>query len=196
MKKSNKPNISVNKKTGNLQPPKKDATDTCNARRGDTYCKQPAGSGTDHPGEGRCKFHGGCSTGPKKAQFAASEFLNQSILKKFESISSEDPTAPANMDNEINVLRTYFYEHLKKCIDENKNPTVDTIKKYTDALVKVILAKHLIESKVTKEKVPTQIIVMYVNQIVKIIDDCVPDSIIRKVIARRMREVQLADDSG
>lgn len=29
-------------------------------------CKLPAGFGTDHLGEGRCKFHGGASTGPKK----------------------------------------------------------------------------------------------------------------------------------
>ncbi|MEA3401317.1 MAG: HGGxSTG domain-containing protein [Armatimonadota bacterium] len=35
---------------------------TCGAktRRG-TPCKQPAGWGTDHPGEGRCKLHGGAS---------------------------------------------------------------------------------------------------------------------------------------
>lgn len=29
-------------------------------------CKLPAGYGTDHLGTGRCKWHGGCSTGPKK----------------------------------------------------------------------------------------------------------------------------------
>lgn len=29
-------------------------------------CRLPAGWGTDHPGEGRCKLHGGKSTGPKK----------------------------------------------------------------------------------------------------------------------------------
>lgn len=28
-------------------------------------CKLPAGFGTKHLGTGRCKFHGGCSTGPK-----------------------------------------------------------------------------------------------------------------------------------
>lgn len=29
-------------------------------------CKLRAGFGTNHLGEGRCKWHGGCSTGPKK----------------------------------------------------------------------------------------------------------------------------------
>ena len=29
-------------------------------------CKLPAGFGTDHVGEGRCKYHGGLSKGPGK----------------------------------------------------------------------------------------------------------------------------------
>ena len=29
-------------------------------------CRRPAGWGTNHPGTGRCKLHGGCSTGPPK----------------------------------------------------------------------------------------------------------------------------------
>lgn len=34
---------------------------TCNARlhRGPGYCDLPAGQGTDHPGYGRCRLHGG-----------------------------------------------------------------------------------------------------------------------------------------
>ena len=34
---------------------------TCNARlhRGEGYCDVPAGEGTDHPGIGRCRLHGG-----------------------------------------------------------------------------------------------------------------------------------------
>lgn len=28
-------------------------------------CSLPAGWGTDHAGKGRCKYHGGCSTGPR-----------------------------------------------------------------------------------------------------------------------------------
>ncbi len=38
----------------------------CGARtRAGTPCKRPAGWGTDHAGTGRCKLHGGKSTGPK-----------------------------------------------------------------------------------------------------------------------------------
>lgn len=36
-------------------------TASCNARlhRGEGYCNVPAGGGTDHPGIGRCRLHGG-----------------------------------------------------------------------------------------------------------------------------------------
>ncbi len=38
----------------------------CGAKtRAGTPCQQPAGWGTDHVGTGRCKLHGGRSTGPK-----------------------------------------------------------------------------------------------------------------------------------
>ena len=38
----------------------------CGAKsRKGTPCGQAAGWGTDHPGSGRCKLHGGASTGPK-----------------------------------------------------------------------------------------------------------------------------------
>lgn len=37
----------------------------CGAVKKGKPCKLPAGYGTDHAGYGRCKYHGGCSTGPK-----------------------------------------------------------------------------------------------------------------------------------
>lgn len=41
----------------------------CGAKRTNKTgtCKLPAGYGTNHLGTGRCKWHGGCSTGPKVA---------------------------------------------------------------------------------------------------------------------------------
>ncbi len=39
----------------------------CGAKtRAGTPCRRPAGWGTNHPGSGRCKLHGGCSTGAPK----------------------------------------------------------------------------------------------------------------------------------
>ena len=39
----------------------------CGATRRGKICKVVAGSGTDHVGYGRCKYHGGASTGPSTA---------------------------------------------------------------------------------------------------------------------------------
>lgn len=33
--------------------------------RAGTPCRRPSGWGTRHPGQGRCKLHGGSSTGPR-----------------------------------------------------------------------------------------------------------------------------------
>jgi hypothetical protein len=39
-------------------------------RQGEGECQQPAGWGTDHPGTGRCKLHGGASpSGPESARY-------------------------------------------------------------------------------------------------------------------------------
>jgi hypothetical protein len=41
----------------------------CGAKtRGGHPCGRPAGWGTPHPGSGRCKLHGGLSTGPKSTE--------------------------------------------------------------------------------------------------------------------------------
>lgn len=48
-------------------PSKNTEKTKCAAKtRAGTPCQLPAGWGTDHPGEGRCKLHGGKSTGPPK----------------------------------------------------------------------------------------------------------------------------------
>lgn len=49
--------------------PPKEAGEYCNGRKtdGSGYCKHEAGWGTDHPGIGRCKFHGGASPNHEKS---------------------------------------------------------------------------------------------------------------------------------
>ena len=48
---------------------KKAPGEYCNGRKrdGSGYCRHEAGWGTDHPGMGRCKFHGGASPSGEKA---------------------------------------------------------------------------------------------------------------------------------
>jgi hypothetical protein len=56
--------MSGNKAQDNSKEPGK-----CGAKnRSGNPCRRPAGWGTDHPGSGRCKLHGGLSTGPKSPE--------------------------------------------------------------------------------------------------------------------------------
>lgn len=49
----------------------------CGAKtRAGTPCRRPAGWGTDHAGSGKCKLHGGASTGPKTKEGKAKAALN------------------------------------------------------------------------------------------------------------------------
>lgn len=81
--------------------PKVDAGEHCNAKKVrrnddgkllfDGYCEQRAGHGTDHVGEGRCKYHGGCSTGaPKGNQNAQTHALTADPHHYHESLPAEE----------------------------------------------------------------------------------------------------------
>lgn len=60
-----------------------DDKDICGAKtRAGTPCKQKAGWGTNHVGTGRCKLHGGKSTGPKdRAKASISKKKNKNSEK-------------------------------------------------------------------------------------------------------------------
>ncbi|WP_277543239.1 hypothetical protein [Haloarcula laminariae] len=58
-------------------------------RNGDP-CKLPAGWGTDHTGDGRCKLHGGNAGAPSNNQNAAKHSLNSDPHYYYESLSREE----------------------------------------------------------------------------------------------------------
>jgi hypothetical protein len=54
------------------------------------YCNNRAGFSTDHVGEGRCKYHGGCSTGaPKGNRNGATHGLRSDPESYYESLEPE-----------------------------------------------------------------------------------------------------------
>jgi len=65
-----------------LEP--KEPDDYCNARKtdGSGYCQHEAGWGTDHPGHGRCRFHGGNTESQEK-----------NIIKKLEAAADDAAVA-------------------------------------------------------------------------------------------------------
>ena len=56
--------------------PKKNPILCCGAMRNGEPCRKSAGAGTSHLGYGRCKLHGGCSTGPKTEEGKARSISN------------------------------------------------------------------------------------------------------------------------
>ena len=75
---------------------------TCGARtRAGTPCQRPAGWGTKHPGSGKCKLHGGASTGPKPGSMKGnqnalkhgiySKFLPKDTLEIVEAVDAVEP---------------------------------------------------------------------------------------------------------
>ncbi|MCO5387810.1 MAG: hypothetical protein NHB14_20805 [Desulfosporosinus sp.] len=104
-----------------------------NAKSKGAPCTRSAGFGTDHVGYGRCKYHGGCSTGPKtpegKARVGRSrihglyaQVLSPQEQEIFESLNSGERKV-ADLELEIAMLKTKILAYLE-----------GWRKKYTEAL--------------------------------------------------------------
>jgi len=178
MRKSNKTNIEVGK-DGNLRPLQREPGELCNARLnyGDGYCTNPAGFGTTHPGTGRCKIHGGASLGRPKKSFSVIEFDENEILKKLDKVADSDPSSISVVDNEITMLRSVFYRYMKACHDNGgKLPDPDDLKKFTDALAKMLDIKAKLELRSSGPRVTANVFIVYVQQINNILKRHIRDS--------------------
>ena len=103
----------LSKKTENQNQAHRDSQkNTCGATAKSTGepCKLPAGFGTDHVGVGRCKYHGGLSTGaPKRNKNAVKthehetiwlDTLDEEEKEKYENIKTD---VLDQLDNEIRL---------------------------------------------------------------------------------------------
>lgn len=100
-----------------------------NAKNGQGACRMPAGGGTLHKGYGRCKYHGGCSTGAttpegkaKSTEAARQANLKHGLYSKvlgkderaiFDQLCSDDQKA-TDLTLEINLLKTKILGYLDK----------------------------------------------------------------------------------
>lgn len=101
----------------------------CGAVRNGKTCRQVAGAGTDHVGYGRCKYHGGLSTGPKTEQgkLASSQnarthglygkFLFQNEIEIWEALKDEPIY---DLQVEIQVWTVKIIEYLRRITDKYK----------------------------------------------------------------------------
>jgi len=80
-----KPGGSKQKRSSQVEPfLDKSGRKLCGARTratGGSPCRRPAGWGTDHPGSGRCKLHGGCA-GPPGNQHTLKHGLYAQVIRE------------------------------------------------------------------------------------------------------------------
>src|SRR5690625_1385431 len=98
-------------------------TKYCGAKtRAGTPCRRPAGWGTDHPREGRCKLHGGRSTGPPKGSRNAekhglfSKHLPEETLELVEYFQKENQITKLKRNiaiQEANIIRAQSIMHVE-----------------------------------------------------------------------------------
>lgn len=83
----------------------------CGARKkqGPGLCARPAGWGTDHPGEGRCKLHGG-ATPVKHGRYSA---LRREALRDLIEKHEADPD-PLNVLPELAAARALFQDFIER----------------------------------------------------------------------------------
>ena len=192
-----KPKIDVNE-AGKLLPVKREPDQLCNARLRykDGYCTRPAGDGTDHPGTGRCKEHGGKNLGRPRVTFVASEFDGSDILKRLEAVVESDPNSIALVDNEVTMLRSVFYRYMKNCSEAgNKLPNPGDLKKFTDALAKMLEIKAKLEHRSAPKTqiITNNVFVMYVSQINNILKKHITDPDLLDRIADDLENLQLPE---
>lgn len=86
----------------------------CGAKtRSGGKCKRPAGWGTEHPGDGRCKLHGGASprgvASPNFKTGLYSRYLPDAIQQKVQTFLDADPL---ELISEMALLRALLAEYV------------------------------------------------------------------------------------
>lgn len=103
----------------------------CGAKtRAGTRCKKLAGSGTSHLGTGKCKLHGGASSGAPKGN---TNTVKHGIYSRV--ISKEDLNDAYDMEGslhiELAIARIQLMRLLEKQNKEGDEPTLDRIEERT-----------------------------------------------------------------
>ena len=166
--------------------PKKEPDTHCNGKvhRQERYCQRPAGWGTNHAGSGRCKLHGGCSTGKCSGQLRYSDFISKEILEKYEEFALEADVDIKSLNDEIALIRskiTYLETHPNFYNN-------DLILKFTELVRRLVETKQKVEEGV-KSKVVIEVVVKIVDDVINIINKRVQDAETKRLIARDMKDL-------
>uniref|UniRef100_A0A6M3IR30 Uncharacterized protein n=1 Tax=viral metagenome TaxID=1070528 RepID=A0A6M3IR30_9ZZZZ len=168
-----------------------DPTSTCNSKlhRQLKYCRKSAGWGTDHVGSGRCKLHGGCSTGPKSGTLRYSDFVPTDLIEKYEEFALESDKDIKCLNDEIALLRA------KIAVVESKNKDEKYDKQilmYMEEMRRLVETKQKVEEGI-KHKIDISVVHSVVDDVIKIIDRRIEDNELKKAIAVDMRHIHIPD---
>lgn len=181
----------------------------CNARTPNNeegYCKLPAGYGTDHLGEGRCKYHGG-SAGRPIVHGLYSSKLPSTVRDEFDKLSKNPQLVDLNQ--ELALVKTLLSNFLKnietKLEDEDSNWWVQKTKKGKDisaeakALMKLLETLSKIYTRIasTEIKVSNNLsirdVYLIINQFKVTLNDTCGSCPIRQTVSKKIGETKMAE---
>lgn len=176
---------------------------------GHYYCLRSAGWGTDHPGKGFCKLHGGTGAN-KTAGGRYSKYIQTTPLQQKHIELMRDPEI-LNLSEEIAVLRTVLTELLelkdklvKEMADANADPaarllaekkffgTLSFMQDNIDKITRVVETKNRIENG-EKHVIRVELIQLVLVQITGIIKKYITDKEVLKHIASDLKTLQLPE---
>ena len=126
----------------------------CGAKtRGGKQCQQPAGWGTEHVGQGRCKLHGGKAGAPIVT--GRYSIKRTELAHKAQRFVNDD--APGDLTGELALMRALLQEYLDRYDDNSRLPLddierifgmIEAISRLVERIAKILTAKALTQAEV------------------------------------------------
>lgn len=122
----------------------------CNSTntRGGGYCEQPAGFGTDHVGDGYCKFHGGAATGGKREGAGAPEG-NLNAAKHH--MQSDPSSLYQNLGDEKRAIVDDAYASIVESLADRHGCTIDDVPEHLRLTARRVAMNYLKSTVLSEE---------------------------------------------
>lgn len=160
-----------------------------NAKR-QKYCKNRAGAGTNHPGEGRCKHHGGTSP----IRHGRYSKITRPRIKELLDQYDNDPT-PLDLLPEVKLLRALLTDFVER-LDADDHTNVSAAATLADRVGAMVdrIEKHRKEGSITLEtldRVLEQLGVEVVHALTEEVPDATTRALILANVERRWGSIRL-----
>lgn len=165
---------------------KKEPDDHCNGRKrdGSGYCGQTAGWGTDHPGTGRCKWHGGASTGPKNGPGIYRTKMGPEYQQIYDRFREDDDLQ--SLDDEVALVKTLVYEAIERGGEGRPESVTGLVERLSRILKRKVEMEEGLNYYIHIEGLN-----VVVNQVVQIIERHVDDPETRAAIGEDLARIHL-----